>query len=200
MADNINVTPGSGKTIAADDVSGVLYQRVKLAVGVDGVATDLTGESHFGEVATPRSFIDVTLTLDTSAYATGDVLADTQVVSNAMRVADGLGTLQSIVVLDEDDQGIAFDVVFLSANVSLGTENAAVSITDANARNWLGLVSIAGGDYVDLGGSRVAVKMNLGLVVKPATGTRDLYVGAIGRGTATYTAAGIKLRLGFETS
>lgn len=40
MADNIDVTPGSGKTIAADDVSSVLYQRVKLSLGADGVAVD----------------------------------------------------------------------------------------------------------------------------------------------------------------
>ena len=33
MADNIGYTPGTGATVAADDVSGVLYQRVKLAFG-----------------------------------------------------------------------------------------------------------------------------------------------------------------------
>ena len=40
MADNIDVTPGSGKTVAGDDVAGVLYQRVKVSVGADGSATD----------------------------------------------------------------------------------------------------------------------------------------------------------------
>jgi hypothetical protein len=40
--DNVGYTPGSGATIAADDVSGVLYQRVKIGVGVDGVATDVS--------------------------------------------------------------------------------------------------------------------------------------------------------------
>lgn len=42
MPDNINVTPGSGATIAADEVAGVLYQRIKLAQGVDGAATDVS--------------------------------------------------------------------------------------------------------------------------------------------------------------
>lgn len=40
MADNVNVTPGTGATVAADDVGGVLFQRVKVTHGVDGVATD----------------------------------------------------------------------------------------------------------------------------------------------------------------
>lgn len=36
MADNVNITEGSGKVIAADDISSVLYQRVKVVIGVDG--------------------------------------------------------------------------------------------------------------------------------------------------------------------
>ena len=42
MADNVGYTPGSGATVAADDVGGVLYQRVKIAVGSDGSASDAT--------------------------------------------------------------------------------------------------------------------------------------------------------------
>ena len=38
MSDNIAVTPGSGATAAADDVNGVLYQRVKLTLGGDGTS------------------------------------------------------------------------------------------------------------------------------------------------------------------
>lgn len=41
MPDNTTITPGTGATVAADDIGGVLYQRVKLAVGADGSAADL---------------------------------------------------------------------------------------------------------------------------------------------------------------
>lgn len=40
MSDNVGYTPGSGATIAADDVGGALHQRVKLTHGVDGSAVD----------------------------------------------------------------------------------------------------------------------------------------------------------------
>lgn len=43
MTDNVGYTPGAGATIAADDIDGVLYQRVKLSVGEDGVAQDVSG-------------------------------------------------------------------------------------------------------------------------------------------------------------
>jgi hypothetical protein len=42
MADNIGYTPGAGATIAADDIGGVLHQRVKVGIGADGVATDIS--------------------------------------------------------------------------------------------------------------------------------------------------------------
>lgn len=40
MADNVGYTPGTGATIAADDVGGVLHQRMKVQHGVDGTAVD----------------------------------------------------------------------------------------------------------------------------------------------------------------
>lgn len=37
MADNVGYTPGVGATVAADDIGGVLFQRLKLALGGEGV-------------------------------------------------------------------------------------------------------------------------------------------------------------------
>lgn len=45
MPDNVGYTPGSGATVAADDIGGVLYQRVKVGVGADGSATDVSTDN-----------------------------------------------------------------------------------------------------------------------------------------------------------
>lgn len=42
MSDNIGYTPGTGALVAADNIAGVLHQRVKLGVGGDGVAVDVS--------------------------------------------------------------------------------------------------------------------------------------------------------------
>ena len=42
MADNVIISEGVGKTIAADDIGGVLHQRVKLSQGADGVGVDVS--------------------------------------------------------------------------------------------------------------------------------------------------------------
>jgi hypothetical protein len=47
VADNIAVTPGAGATVATDDVGGIQYQRIKIAFGADGVATDAHNDNPF---------------------------------------------------------------------------------------------------------------------------------------------------------
>ena len=42
MPDNVGYTPGAGATVAADEIGGVLFQRVKLTAGADGVAADVS--------------------------------------------------------------------------------------------------------------------------------------------------------------
>lgn len=41
MADNV-ILPGTGESIATDDIGGVQYQRVKLDVGGDGASSPVT--------------------------------------------------------------------------------------------------------------------------------------------------------------
>lgn len=140
--------------------------------------------------------VDVTLVLDTNAYTSGDVLAIPAEVAGMVRLPGGVAELVSVTVLDEDDQGTAFDLVFFNASASLGTINAAVSISDADARKEIGRVSIAAADFIDNGGSRSANLRNVGLLLKTTALVRSLWIGAIARGAPTHSASGIRLKLG----
>lgn len=164
---------------------------------VDVVAALPAGENHVGQIGTDDTVIDVTASLDTSAYTSGDVLFDTQSVSSVGRVNAGVVVLQSLFVLDEDDQGAAMDIYFLDANNSLGTENSAPNISDANARNILGHVSIAAADYKDLGGCKILTQTGIGLVMKMGAGATTLYIAGVTGGTPTHTASGLRFKLGF---
>ncbi len=42
MADNIAATQGTGTTLATDDIGGVHYPRIKLSIGADGTAGDVS--------------------------------------------------------------------------------------------------------------------------------------------------------------
>ncbi len=141
-------------------------------------------------------FYDVTLSLDTSAYAANDLLADTQLVNAKIFTNPKQVILDSVRVQDDDDQGIALDLVLLKANTSLGSENSAPSINDANVlAAIIGTVVIAAADFVDIGGARIAEKRNIGMPLNGDAAV-GLYIGSITRGTPTHTAAGLKVRLG----
>ena len=65
MADNVGITPGTGATAAADDIGGVLYQRVKLTTGADGIADgDVSASNpipaYIRDSATTTSFGPIT--------------------------------------------------------------------------------------------------------------------------------------------
>jgi len=161
-------------------------------------AVTIQAQTADGSVSQTREnviFREITLSLDTVAYAAGDVLADTQEIATAMRANGATGEVDTITVIDKDDQSQGLDLIFLETNVSLGTENSAPTISDADAEEILGQVQVAAGDYTDLGGVAVATKGNLGIRVKSAAASQSIFVGAISQGTGTYTASGIVIKI-----
>jgi hypothetical protein len=141
---------------------------------------------------------DLTPVLDTVQYADGDVLFVPIELTGAFPKAGDTAWLQTLFVLDEDDQGMGFDLIFFDASQTLGTINVAPSITDAAARSIIGRLPVSSGDYYDLGGSRIAQPEFIARELKSlVAGAGSLWVAGISRGTGTYTASGIKLKLGF---
>jgi hypothetical protein len=141
----------------------------------------------------------VTLSLDTSAYASGDLLADTQLIGAVCDQQAGDVILDSITVIDEDAQGVKFYVLLTSASTSMGTENSAPNISDANARNIIGFVPVLTTDYITVSGAKIGTVRNIGLHCKSAAGSQNLYLAVLNdTGTPTFTATGVRLLLGFR--
>lgn len=67
MVDNVAVTPGTGATIATDDVAGVQFQKVKVDLGGDGASSPLVR----GQQSAANS-LPVTLPSDQGALAVTD--------------------------------------------------------------------------------------------------------------------------------
>jgi hypothetical protein len=200
---DIFVLPGAGykkmRVYASAWTSGTAVVTFIASVGT--AAQILTGAlpaggNHIGQVGGASVVKDLTFTLDTSAYADGDVLAEIQEIDGFFRAVGVGGVIQSLMVVDKDDQGEALDVVFLGLTGSLGTENAAVTISDADAAKIQGIVGVGAGDYTDLANSQVASMANLSLVVEPGAASDSIFVGLVSRGTGTYTSGGITIRIG----
>jgi hypothetical protein len=146
---------------------------------------------------------EVTVTptvLNNDAYDSGDVLFDSTLVANACRDNDEPCWLDSMTIQDKDDQAAAaWTLFFLSANTSLGTKDAAPSISDPNAATAkLMMYPVAVADWFDYGAGKLAHLRSINLPIIPVSGTRDIYVAATVTGTPTQTTGGIVCRLIFK--
>lgn len=65
MSDNTEITHGSGTSIATDEIAGVHHQRVKLQIGADGTAVDVSSAEPL-----PISDSGGSLTVDSEALGT----------------------------------------------------------------------------------------------------------------------------------
>lgn len=137
-----------------------------------------------------------TPTVDTSAYASGDVLFDRTAVTISATSGECRGTILSASIVDRDDQSTqTVTLYFLNANVSLGTANSAPSITDDNASDSIiGTCTVTTG--TDLGGCKFGETQ--GLVIPFELTGPTLYVAAVTGGTPTHTASGVRVRLSLQ--
>jgi hypothetical protein len=154
----------------------------------------------------PLRDVDVTFSVDTAIYASGDLLADSQIVAGAVRANDAKGMLVAFKLVDEDFQtAFDFDLLLFRVSTSLGAENAAISVTDAISRDQLGTVSVLSATNIP-----VAQALNrtyqigpnhrdMPVPITPVVGTSDIYAALVLRsGTPTFTASGIRARFTFK--
>ncbi len=170
----------------------------ELQVDVVSAAAVAAGENFIGSVGGKTAIPSITMTPDTAILASGDLIADTQQLDGAFRVTNGTGVLNTLTFFCGSDQKAQVHVFVHDTTTSMGTENSAPTISDANAAaGILGFVTIETTDYVDIGGTSVASIKNIGLPVKAVSGTDDLYFSVVnGSGTPTYGASSIILRPG----
>ncbi len=147
--------------------------------------------------------VALTLTLDTVQYSSGDLLSDTQTLAAVVSGNDVMGYLVGVKLVDEDNQAAAaMEIVLMDQVATVGTFNDAVAITDALSRNILGIVTVAAGDWIATGNGKIATltmqNTELPLPITPASGTDDIGVCFITRGTPTQVNGGIKARFYFQ--
>ncbi|HWA07928.1 MAG TPA: hypothetical protein VG838_00525 [Opitutaceae bacterium] len=139
--------------------------------------------------------VEVDMTLDTSAFASGDIMGTATIPIPTVMFEQSPKVrlwIEHITILDKDDQGGLFDLVVLDANKSLGTLNAAPSISDADAAAIVAVIPVT--SWTDVGGAQIARPSFDPVFVELAD--LNLYLAAISRDTKTYSAAGLRLKLG----
>lgn len=167
-------------------------------VDVTSLPALVAGTAHIGAVGASDILVEITPTLDTSAHSAGDVTISETAIANAARASGACTILQSVMVVDKDDQKAQLTLYFFDRTVTFGTKNSAPSISDADAAYYMGHIDIAAADYDDLGGVSVACVKGIGLEMMP--NATSIFVAATTSGTPTYTSSGLALKFAFLRS
>jgi len=163
------------------------------------VVTIAAGETHLGEIGVSCNQLDVNLTVDTNVYHANDVFAATQEMANMARVNGGCIELMSVTALDPDNNAAAdINLWFLDSNVVFGAENAAVSISDADALHIVGNVTLPSASWLSLVASRCACVRIVPLLMKAAAGTTSLWIAATCAGTPTMAGAVMPIKIQYK--
>lgn len=198
MANNVAVTEGSGKTIATTDVGGFQIQKIHVSNAAGTVVDPVAAGSAAMAAAVPVTIatddtqhaamlaamggrsVQVVPTCDATPLAQYDVMAATEVFTNATRAADINGILSALKVVRLDAATCPYlRIWLLSKNSSIGAENAAFAPADADADDLLGYVDFLAASFIGTTGmvNCFQQQLNINLPVKPAAGTRDVYFG-----------------------
>jgi len=189
------VVPGTGATnlgkaedtAHADGDVGVLFLGVRNHY--TGSTTDgdyaAVSVSSYGDLHTiarrDLQRISVTsagLTTATTTYASGDQTGNQFTLANAARVTGGGGVITGVTLICATTVLGNMDVVFFDSSVTLAADNAAFSISSANALKIVGIVQLAGAYSFAL--NRMAQAVNISLPYVCSGGT-SLYAALITR-------------------
>ena len=155
--------------------------------------------SAFERVGFYTVVLTVTPTIDTAAYATGELMGSSEislspaVLQNGTRPASGV--IQSVVIIDEDAQEINIDVYFFDAEPSntTFTDQAAFAPTDADLDALIGVAAVT--DWRSTSTNSIGQVHNLGMAFELAASSDTLYAVLVTRGAPTYSATGLTLRV-----
>jgi hypothetical protein len=163
MADNVAITAGSGTSIAADDISSVWYQRVKLSLGADGSAVDAVAGNGTAGTSVMRVTLasdstgvvtglapqvtvstDITRPADTTAYAAGDNLSDSTsapvsggfTFTSAARASGGTGIITDMIIATSNPAATPLqgEVWIFDTSVTNINDNSAFAISDSEVK------------------------------------------------------------------
>lgn len=135
MADNVGYTPGTGAIVAADEIGGVLFQRVKLTSGEDGTANDVSSASP---LPVSLSSVSESAPLPVADNANGNVLLRIlQMLMAPLGYDKSLQRQRGTVIVETlPTLGNVTTVTNVTNLLNVDGYNARIQILDTNRASW----------------------------------------------------------------
>ena len=176
MADNVDITQGSGTTIAADDIAGVKHQRVKVVIGADGVNDgDVSASNPIPVTGTVTANTGLTQPLtDTQLRATsvpvsGTFFQATQPISaTALPLPSGASSEATLSSINTKTPSLGQSTMVNSQPVAIASNQSAIPVTGTF---WQATQPISGTVTANTGLTQPLTDTQLRALAVPVSGT-----------------------------
>jgi hypothetical protein len=143
--------------------------------------------------AAPAVLSATTTDAETTALDAGDSIHDTILsFSNAAVSSGGTGHIVRALLVDADDQGVEADLYLFSGSVTVPASDAAWSLSDSDAAKLIDTITFS--SFEDHANCRTSVVRPSPPVPYVCDAT-TLFGHLVTRGTPTYTASGLTVKL-----
>jgi len=162
-----------------------------------------------GLIRKPSTIVAITIPTAAATYTANDHVGvgDAAIeVPLALLEGKSIATLKSAVLVDNDSQNDILDLLFFDEEPTIASvDQGAADVSDAELiSKYQGVVTFIAADYKALANGSVAVADLSGKEIKltsdsdVAPASKSFWVLAVTRGTPTYTANALRVRLGFD--
>jgi hypothetical protein len=153
MADNLGYTAGAGTTIAADDISSVFYQRVKLSIGADGTAVDASAAAPVPVYGVGVS-ASATFTPAASSHTANDVVGGAQTFAlGALSASVFMITDAELLINSGTAQATAWRLYLYNVTPPSATaDDGAWDLPSGDQASFLGYIDL--GTAIDMGSTQ----------------------------------------------
>lgn len=153
--------------------------------------------SAYAEVVTTKTaVVEAAPTVDTSAYATGELIGGKLTLTNATAYTVYSGIISNVTIIDKDKEGADLDVVFFDTDptATTFTDQAAFDPADADALNIICTISLT--TDVAFANNGLSYANNQNCPFK-TNSSNTIYAAIVSRGSPTYTSSSdLLLRVG----
>ncbi len=200
----MNGTDAASDVIPGDAANGLdvdVTRLPELPAGtklIGKVGLDQTTPGTTNRVAVNGGInISATPTITAGGYSAKDAVGGEMTFANAARTSGGSGIINSVTIIDNDDEKAGLELWLFHTTVTEAADNAPMDFSDAELATCVGVIPISAADYYSLADNGVACVRGVGLQFKCAA--TSLFGQLKCTGTPTYTATSdLTVVLGIE--
>lgn len=174
----------SEETAIAASVASLDSKTVAVNTGAVVLAA---GNAHVGSIGGALNGNQFVPTITAGSYSIGFCIGGLITFSSAYRQAGASAILQSMAIVDNDQQNANLDIYVFVAAPTVPTDHTAFNPSFANLQNCSGIIKVTGSDWSNTSSRSVASLANIGIPCIDVSNSNVLCFVIVAQSTPTYT-------------